>query len=231
MNFICIRSVARTLLLVVLFLALPAYAQDVTVSKKGFEHQIVSGDHLRISVFEDKGLSKTYAVAGDGTIDFGYIGRIQVSDMTVVAAADKIEDLLKESYFRQATVTVDVSEFVEGSVLVMGEVNEPRSIPLKSDEIMSLTEIISMCSGLTKNAAGAEVRILRLRPGGGLERQVLKVDVKSMLDKMDFTNDQYLRPRDIIVVPSLGGGENNFEFLALGDVAHPGFIRTPRAWM
>ena len=224
MKFTGIRCAVRGLLPAILFLAaVSGRAQEVTVSKKGFEHQIVPGDRLRVSVVEDKDLSKVYAVAGDGTIDFGYIGRIHVSDMTVAASADKIEGLLKESYFKKATVTVDVSEFVEGSVLVMGEVAQPHSLSLKSDEILSLTEVISQCGGLTKHAAGSEVRILRLRPGGGLERQVLKVDVKSMFDKMDFTNDQYLRPRDIIVVPSLGAGENNFEFLALGDVANPGF--------
>lgn len=224
MKFICIRFIARSLLLAVLCSAmLPAQAQDVTVSKKGFEHQIIPGDRLRVSVVEDKNLSKTYAVAGDGTIDLDYIGRIGVGDMTGAAAAEKIERLLEETYFKKATVNVEVSDFVEGAVQVMGEVVQPHAIPLKSDDMMTLTEAITQCGGLTKGAAGNEVRILRLRPGGGMERQVLKVDVKSMFDNMDFANDQYLRPRDIIMAPSLGGGENNSEYLALGDVANPGF--------
>ena len=54
--------------------------QDVTVSKKGYEHRIVPGDRLRISVAEDKTLTRVYAVAGDGTIDMDYIGRVGVGD-------------------------------------------------------------------------------------------------------------------------------------------------------
>lgn len=219
-----IRSAAAILWGVVLLAAaFPVRAQDVTISKKGFEHQIIPGDRLRVTVAEDKELSKTYAVAGDGTIDLDYIGRVGVGEMTVAGAAEKIERLLEDSYFKSATVNVEVSEFVEGAIQVMGEVDQPRAIPLKSDDMMTLTEAITQCGGLTARANGSEVRILRLRPGGGLERQVLKIDVKSMFEKMDFSGDQYLRPRDIIVVPSLGGGENSSEFLVLGDVASPGF--------
>ena len=224
MKFSCIRYKAWSRLLVVFCcVALSANAQDVTVSKRGFEHRIMPGDRLRVSVLEDSTLSKTYAVAGDGTIDLDYIGRIGVGDMTGAAAAEKVERLLEESYFKTATVNIEVSDFVEGAVQVMGEVVAPRSIPLKSDEMMTLTEAITQCGGLTKSAAGNEVRILRLHPGGGMERQVLKVDVKSMFGDMNFSNDQYLRPRDIVVVPSLGAGENNSEYLVLGDVVNPGF--------
>ena len=197
--------------------------QDVTVSKKGYEHRIVPGDRLRISVAEDKTLTRVYAVAGDGTIDMDYIGRVGVGDMTAGAAAEKIENLLEEKYFKKATVSVEVSEFVEGAVQVMGAVASPHAIALKSDDMMTLTEAITQCGGLAKGAAGNEVRILRLRPGGGMDRQVIKVDVLSMFEKMDFADDQYLRPRDIIIVPTLGAGESESEFLVLGDVANPGF--------
>jgi hypothetical protein len=35
----------------------------------------------------------------------------------------------------------------------------------------------------------------------------MTVDFKSMMDNLDFTRDQFLRPRDIIFVPTLGEGE------------------------
>jgi protein involved in polysaccharide export with SLBB domain len=94
---------------------------------------------------------------------------------------------------------------------------------LKSDDMLTLTEAISMCQGLTTKAAGREVRILRLRPGSGIDRQVIKVDVQHMFETLDFRDDQYLRPRDFIVVPTLGGATADSEFLVLGDVAKPGF--------
>ena len=45
-----------------------------------------------------------------------------------------------------------------------------------------------------------------------------------MLEDLDFTGDQYLRPRDLIVVPSLGeGAERMNEYLVLGEFGSPGF--------
>lgn len=188
-----------------------------------FSHVVVAGDRLRISVVEQPDLGGVYAVAGDGTIDFGFIGRITLADMTVTEAADRIEGLLEEKYFKDATVTVEVQEFVEGAILVMGAVQRPGSIPFGGGQIMTLMEAISLCGGLERNAAGREVRILRWKMGGGMERQTLTVDVRTMFETMDFRADQYLRPRDIIFVPTLGGGEGTSEYLALGDFSVPGF--------
>ena len=57
-----------------------------------------------------------------------------------------------------------------------------------------------------------------------MERQVLTVDVQSMFEDLDFSGDQFLRPRDIVLVPALGGtGKGRKEFLALGEVGKPGF--------
>ncbi len=93
------KTVGSLLLAVMWFCMVPTVlGQDVTVSKKGYEHRIVPGDRLRISVAEDKTLAKVYSVAGDGTIDMDYIGRVGVGDMTAGAAAEKIELLHPRGY-------------------------------------------------------------------------------------------------------------------------------------
>lgn len=80
-----------------------------------------------------------------------------------------------------------------------------------------------MAAGLTDNADGTSVKILRWSLDGGMERQVMTVDVQSMFEDLEFGNDQFLRPRDIVLVPTLGAGEGRREFLALGEVRNPGF--------
>jgi polysaccharide biosynthesis/export protein len=190
---------------------------------KSVEHKVIPGDRLRISVEEEPDLSRVYPVAGDGTVDFGFLGRIVVGEMTVGEAAEKLKSLLEAQYFKEATVTVDVSDFVEGNILVMGAVRSPGSIVFSGGQILTVVEAISMCGGLAPGAAGTEVRILRWKPGAGTERQALRVDVQSMMETLDFSKDQYLRPRDIVFVPSLGGGAGASEFLALGAVGSPGF--------
>jgi len=201
-----------------------AGAGDSPAAAPSFKpHKIMVGDRLRISVREEPDLTRVYAVAGDGTIDFPLIGRITLADMTTDEAADLIEKRLEERYFKRATVDVEVAEFVEGAIMVLGAVKQPGTIPFKGDQLLTLLEALTMSGGLAKDADGTQVRILRWKPGGGMAREVISVDVQKMLEDLDFSRDQFLRPRDIVFVPSLGGGEGAREFLALGEVGQPGF--------
>ena len=185
--------------------------------------RILAGDRLNISVREQPDMTKTYAVAGDGSIDFAFAGRVVIAELTSDEAARKLESVLEEKYFKEANVAISIANFVEGDVLVTGAVRTPGSLPFRGDSILTLVEAISRSGGLSDEAAGDRVRILRWTPGGSMERQSIEIDVQGMLDTMDFSKDQYLRPRDIIIVPSRGAEEGRNEFLALGEVRSPGF--------
>ena len=184
---------------------------------------IMAGDRLRISIVESPELSRVYSVAGDGTIDFGFLGRTQIDGLTLDAAAQRLSKSLEESYFKRATVSVEVEDYVEGSILMIGALESPGSMDFRGDQILTLVEAITARGGLTPDADGQNVRILRSRPGGGLERQVITVNVKAMIESLDFTQDQYLRPRDMIIVPKLGAAGQTAEFLALGEFGQAGF--------
>ena len=187
------------------------------------ERPIMAGDRLRITVVQAPDMNRLYPVAGDGTLDLGLLGRVEVEGLTPQEAAQHIQDKLQSRYFKKATVSVEVAEFVEGALLILGAVANPGEMPFKGDEIGTLMEVIGRSGGLLPNADGKNVRILRWKRGGGMEREVINVDVKAMLDNLDFTKDQFLRPRDIILVPSLGAGEGSGEFLALGQFSEGGF--------
>ncbi|OQA27259.1 MAG: Polysaccharide biosynthesis/export protein [Verrucomicrobia bacterium ADurb.Bin345] len=215
---------ARVLLATALLLSAGLFSSVAQESPVRSGHQIVPGDQVRIAVEEQPSLNRVYPVAGDGTVDLGLIGRVLIAGETLDAAAEKIRTQLEERYFKTATVSVEVAEYVEGNVLVMGAVGSPKSIVVTSDSAMTLVEAISACGGLAREANGAEVRILRWKPGAGMERETIIVDVASMFDAVDFSKDQYLRPRDIIFVPRLGDADQaSNEFLALGEVSRPGF--------
>jgi len=185
--------------------------------------RILAGDRLNITVREQPDMSKVYAVAGDGSIDLSFAGRIIIAELTSDEATRKLESVLESKYFKEANVTISIANFVEGDVLVTGAVGNSGSLLFRGDSILTLMEAISRSGGLSENAAGDRVRILRWMPGGSMERQSIEVNVRAMLDTMDFSKDQYLRPRDIIVVPARGEEEGRNEFLALGEVKKPGF--------
>lgn len=201
-----------------------AFAAGGTIPSDVSARRIMAGDRLNISVKEQSDLNRVYAVAGDGSVDFAFAGRVVIGELTADEAARKLEEVLESRYFREAHVEISIANFVEGDVYVTGAVRNPKSLPFRGDSIMTLVEAITQCGGLAENAAGDRVRILRWRPGGSMEKQSIDVNVQYMMDTLDFANDQYLRPRDYIIVPSRGGGsDERNEFLAMGEVRQPGY--------
>ena len=188
--------------------------------------RIVGGDLLNITVDESADLDGLYPVAGDGHIYFKYAGRIRLEDLTLDEAHAFLTKHLETRFFKKATVAIEVSEYVSGSLLILGAVHDPGSIPYKGNEIITLLEAITMVGGLTPKAASDQIKIFRWRPGGSMSREVINVDLKRILTEFDFSRDQYLRPRDIIVVPEKGQDDGAAEFLALGEFGTPGFHAT-----
>lgn len=197
---------------------LPARSDEPASARR-----ILAGDRLNITVREQPDLSRVYPVAGDGTIDFSFAGRIVIAELTPGEAARKLEKALEKEFFKEATVTVSIANFVEGDVMITGEVATPGVLPFRGDAILTLMEAIVRSGGLTPDAASEHVRILRWAPGGGMERETIEVNVKKMSESLDYSRDQYLRPRDIVVVPRRGENDTASEFLALGEVRSPGF--------
>ena len=198
-------------------------AKPTTGTTEGGGRRIMAGDRLNISVREQPDMNRVYAVAGDGSIDVGFAGRVVIAELTADEAARRLENVLEDRYFKEANVTISVANFVEGDVLLTGAVQSPGSIPFRGDSLLTLMEAITRAGGLREDAAGDRVRILRWTPGGSMERQTVEVNVQKMLDTLDFSDDQYLRPRDMIIVPTRGREEGRDEFLALGELGSPGF--------
>lgn len=190
----------------------------------GGERRILAGDRLNISVQEQADMSRVYAVAGDGSVDFSFAGRVVIAEKTEEEAAALLEEILERDYFKEAHVSISIANFVEGDILVQGEVQSPGVVPFKGDSILTVMEAILRSGGLTDQAAGDRVQIIRWVPGGRMERETITVNVTRIMEG-DFRSDQYLRPRDTVMVPRRGEGEEaaHPEVLALGELVHPGF--------
>lgn len=188
-----------------------------------FARQVIGGDLLRILVDESPDLEGVYTVAGDGSIDFNFVGRVFVEGKTVEEVAAHIKERLEASYFKKATVSVEVSEYYSGSIMILGAVQNPGTLPYRGNEIITLLEAIIAVGGMTERAAADQVKIFRWRTGGSMERDVITVDIKRIMTEYDFARDQYLRARDIVVVPELGADGGVSEFLALGEFGKSGF--------
>ncbi len=88
-----------------------------------------------------------------------------------------------------------IADSEESTIIVMGEVNEPRIIPYTRD--MTVVEALSICGGFSREAYQSRVVILRSKEG---ETQYVEVDVNDILHGKNVTN-MMLEGGDIVYIP------------------------------
>jgi len=113
-----------------------------------------------------------------------------------------LKDLLDSSSAHQNPV-VNPGDIVKvlraGIVYVVGEVQRPGGFAMKSNEKMSVLQVIALGGGLTRTASKASARIIRTDEQTG-ERAQTPIDLGKILSGK--APDPMLEPKDIVFVPN-----------------------------
>jgi protein involved in polysaccharide export with SLBB domain len=133
------------------------------------------GDVFEVSVLGEKDLPKEYRVQPDGTVDFPYLDRLQVSGLE----PQQIEELIKSQLVEKKIlvgpqVTLVVKQYNSKKVSIIGAVQKPGSLPWQ--EGMKLVEAISQSGGFTALADADHVRLTRVVGGGKTVTATVSVD-------------------------------------------------------
>jgi polysaccharide export outer membrane protein len=159
------------------------------------EYKISRGDKLRIEVYKDSYLSQSVQVRPDGRITLPLAGDLGAEGLTSIQLRDRISTLLKE-YVANPVVTVIVVETVDPVVYVMGEVNNPGSVPIRGP--LTVLQALAVTGGFKDFANPRDIKILRRGPDGATVatipfnyKDAIKPDAKVV----------YLQPGDTVVVP------------------------------
>lgn len=153
------------------------------------------GDSFDVRVYGEEELSGKYQVAGDGMIDFPFIGRVEVEAREPTVVASTIQARLKEGGFlTNPQVSVLVTDYSSKHVSVMGAVAKPGVFPLANG--LTIVHAVSLAGGLTPIASGNDVIVSR-RTQGQIQRFRIAVSDVTEGRAEDFP----LQAGDIIFVP------------------------------
>jgi len=157
---------------------LPIISRQVGVSSRSYD--------------TSNGLSG-YTVDPQGQIDFPVLGKITVAGKSRAEIADYIkQELITKDQLKDPVVTV---EYMNLSISVLGEVNDPGKYDIVRDRI-TLLDALGMAGDLT--IYGKRDNILILREVHG-EQQVYKVDIRSAKE-MYSSPGYYLQQNDVVYV-------------------------------
>jgi polysaccharide export outer membrane protein len=134
-----------------------------------------------------------YQVDEEGNINFPFVGKINVSNLTTAQAASKIENALKE-YVANTSVLV---KYIANQVSVLGEVQRQGVYSFTQDKI-NIYEALALGGGLTRYGNRNNIIVIRQEGDKVMHHRLNLSD--SRIASKDF---YYIIPNDVIVVEPL----------------------------
>ena len=120
-------------------------------------YRLDSGDRLRITVFEQPGLTNSYNVDQAGYIAFPLIGSVVARGKTMQQLEQEIAQKLQRGYLRSPDVTIEMDRY--RSIYVMGEVGQPGQYSYVPG--MTIQNAIAVAGGFTTRANQSDADITR----------------------------------------------------------------------
>jgi polysaccharide biosynthesis/export protein len=141
----------------------------------------------------------SYVVNKNGNIYFPILGEVEVENLTLLEATDKLKKLLSD-YFNQPTVLM---KFVNKKVTVLGAVQQPGHYTF-TENIPTILQVIGMAGGFTESGNRKEVTIIRHS-----DKNVQSIHID--LSKISFITSEYyfVHPNDIIYIKPLRSAKWN----------------------
>lgn len=154
-----------------------------------------AGDVFEVRVYGEAGLSGTFRVAQDGSIDYPFVGRIEVRGLEPPNVAGRIRDGLRDgNYLVSPQVSVMVTEYNSKRITVMGAVREPGNFPLSPG--LTAAQAVSLAGGFGPLANRNETVVTRTIEGSPRR---FRVPIEEVARGRE--HDLPLRAGDIVFVP------------------------------
>jgi len=164
------------------------------------DYVIGEGDNLTIMVLGEEGLETTNRVRPDGKMTFPGHGDIVVTGKTTEQVRDELQESFRASLgLKSPRVYVAVNSFDSKAVTVLGEVATPGRFPYTGQ--MRVADLIGLARGQTIYASSNRALLFREVDGA---TKVYHVELQKFFSEGDFSTNFFLRPGDILYVPTNG---------------------------
>jgi protein involved in polysaccharide export with SLBB domain len=168
------------------------------------EYRVGNSDELNFRFLYVPEFNTVATVRSDGRVSLPLIGEFQVDGLTLTELTAKVEQLMS-AHLRRPQVTVNVQGAASQRIFVGGEVTRPGVQPLLGP--LTVLQAVTVAEGLKDTAQPRQTIILRRGPAGS--RTVLTVDLDSLMNGQDLSQDMPLQASDVVIVPRSGIADVN----------------------
>ena len=161
------------------------------------DYIIGAGDTLEIFVWREPELSGTIPVRPDGKISISLVEDMIAVGKTPTELARDMEEVLGE-YLRLPKVNIIVaSEGSANQIQVIGNVVSPQSIAYRDD--IRILDVVVAVGGLDDFAAGNRSQVIRTLEDGTTAE--CRIRLKNLLEDGDMSQNIFMYPGDVLIVP------------------------------
>ncbi len=173
-------------------LSRPVIATEVI----GFNAKV---EDLKKTIYnQERGMSRLAVVRPDGMISLPYIGDIHSAGLTTQELRERLESRYQH-LIKNLTVSVVVLHARSNRVYVMGQVERPDFYELPGP--ITLTQLIAMAGGFSREAKTDQVVIIRRKENGQPDAQI--VYLGEVIDR-GTVSDPLIQQYDVIYIPRTG---------------------------
>ena len=167
--------------------------EDYNLHYRLYKYDTIS---IKIIGFEDSDQFDEILIGTDGYVNLPYAGSVRLAGLTL----DEAKDILTRKfsrYIKISDLSIMVKSYGPRKVQVLGEVNNPGSVELDSDD-MNMTTAISKAGWVTTYGRLKKAQIIRIYDG---TMYVKEANIKNYIEKHDITQNYALEDGDIIYIP------------------------------
>lgn len=193
----------------------PAELPLATPAPEIADYRLGPGDRIEVTVLGRSELSGTFTLGPDGQIGLPLVGTTILQRLTREEARARIHEGLQPFFTDSLSVALDVVEYVNNKVYVLGRVEIPGIVELTGRG--TLLQALASAGGLPVREFRsylAKCAIIRGRD------EILWIDLIDLLQGGNLALNVPLRNGDVVFIPD---SEDTIVFV-MGEVASPGAV-------
>ena len=176
-----------------------------------YEYILGPADIISLNLTDTDDLDNSYEIDPDGMIDLPFIGKLKITDYTVVEAQNFIKQVISD-FYKNPDLQINIEEYNSSKVYIVGAVRNQITINLDQKPIKLIEAAIQ--ANFNPNAAD---KVLGTKGFLRRNNEVYKINLNNAFTSLDDRENFYLRKDDVIFID-----RNSESIHVFGEVAKPG---------